>query len=155
MTTLVGKQNDFSEALFSLCELDFDALEAYETAISLLENENYKQQLRKFKENHERHIIDLRSILLAKMNKAPHSPSMKQWLTKGKVVLANLVGDEMILKAMLTNEEDTNTAYQRMYQRADKWPEAENILQKGLADENGHKKWLENILKSSIVTSGD
>ena len=38
---------------------------------------------------------------------------MKALLTKGKVVIAGLMGDEAILQAMRTNEADTNTAYER------------------------------------------
>ncbi len=49
-------------------------------------------------------------------------------LHKGKVVLANLMGDEAILSAMLSNEEDTNTAYKKMNERTDIWDEAIDVL---------------------------
>lgn len=34
-------------------------------------------------------------------------------LTKGKVVLGGPMGDKAVLQAMKTNEDDTNTAYER------------------------------------------
>ena len=43
----------------------------------------------------------------------PKEGDMKALLTKGKVVIAGLMGDEAILQAMRTNEADTNTAYER------------------------------------------
>jgi hypothetical protein len=59
----------------------------------------------------------------------PTGPSVgKQWLTKGKVVLANLIGDGTILSAMLSNEVDTNTAYERINDRTDKWGDAKRLL---------------------------
>ena len=38
--------------------------------------------------------------------------SAKSYLTQGKVILANLIGDLTILRAMRSNEIDTNTAYE-------------------------------------------
>lgn len=150
MTTLVGTQQSFDKALYDLCELDFDAAEAYEAAIKRLDNLAYVNKLRQFKEDHLKHIYNLRNILQTKLGKAPNTPSVKQWLTKGKVIIAELAGDRMILSAMLSNEEDTNTAYKKMYDREDKWPEVEEILRKGLSDEIYHKSWLEQTLKEDF-----
>jgi rubrerythrin len=143
MATLVGTQSKFLEALKELVELDYDAIEAYEAAINRLENEFYKTQLQKFKKDHERHVKEINKILILKGEGPVTEPSSKQWLTQGKVVLANLVGDKAVLQAMYSNEEDTNTAYQRLNDHADKWPETVEILTQGLADEKSHKKWLE------------
>jgi hypothetical protein len=70
--------------------------------------------------------------------------SVKELLTKGKVIIANLVGDKAVLMAMASNEVDTNTAYERMNSREDKWVDAIDILKKGLADEKRHAAWLNN-----------
>lgn len=55
-------------------------------------------------------------------------------------------GDKAILQAMLSNEEDTNTAYERLNNHTDKWDDAEKILEQGFKDEQKHKKWIENQL---------
>lgn len=146
MTTLVGTQTDFSDALRNLLELDYDAVEAYDAAINRLENTTYIQKLSEFRDDHKRHIQELSNLLRSHNEETPEGPSMKQWLTKGKVVLANLVGDDTILGAMKTNEEDTNTAYERMAEREDQWDDAKAIIQRGLHDERKHKRWLDDTL---------
>ncbi|WP_032114155.1 DUF2383 domain-containing protein [Candidatus Paracaedibacter symbiosus] len=149
MVTLVGTQGSFVDALKELIELEFDAIEAYETAITRLQNEKYKTTLTEFKGDHGRHVKELRGLLIQHDIVPPTGPSMgKHWITKGKVVIANLTGgDEAILLAMKSNEMDTNTAYRRMNERLDIWDDAKDIIERGLEDEIGHKKWLEDHFK--------
>src|SRR5690606_1429347 len=106
------------------------------------------EKLKEFKEDHSRHIRELSELLRNHGEEPPTSSSAKKWLTKGKVIIANLVGDITILRAMLSNEEDTNTAYDRIDQRADKWPDATSIIQRGRDDEHNHKSWLESTLET-------
>jgi len=145
MTTFVGTQTNFSDAVKELLELEYDAKEAYEAAINRVESLDYKQKLEEFKADHEQHIRNLTELLRNHNEEAPTGPSGKQWLAKGKVVLANLIGDDTILAAMVSNESDTNTAYERMNDRTDKWADAIEIIQRGLADEKRHKAWLETV----------
>lgn len=146
MVTLVGTQKHFTDAVKELLELDYDAKEAYEAAINRLDNHEYKSQMEKFKNDHERHIKELTELLKAHNEEYPTGPSSKQWLAKGKVVLANLIGDKTILSAMRTNEIDTNYAYERLYEYDDIWIDAKPIIKKGLSDERRHKAWLDDIL---------
>lgn len=147
MVTAVGTQSKFEKALYELCELDYDAAEAYEAAINRLDKEEYKAQLRQFKQDHERHIVEISALLQKHNEKAPEGPTTKALLTQGKVVLAQIMGDANILKAMLSNEMDTNTAYERLTTHAEKWVDAEEILMRGLQDEKRHKQWLEMVLQ--------
>ncbi|WP_032114209.1 DUF892 family protein [Candidatus Paracaedibacter symbiosus] len=151
MVTLVGMQANFEDALKDLIELDYDAVEAYDAAINRLENQEFKEKLNIFKADHEWHIQELTNVLKKRNIDPPSGPSTgKQWLTKGKVVLANLIGDNVILRAMISNEIDTNTAYERISLREDMWSEAKDIIRRGLEDEKRHKKWLENsVLEKS------
>lgn len=148
MTTKVGMQENFLDAVSDLIELDYDAIEAYNAAIEKLENGNYKDKLRIFRDDHKRHVQEFSDFLKSQGKMPPAGPSGKQWITKGKVVLAQLLGDNTILKAMSSNEEDTNEAYRRMYERKDKHPDTEKILKKGLEDESKHKAWIDEILDS-------
>ena len=149
MVTAVGIQSKFEDALYELCELDYDAIEAYEAAINRLDREDYKAQLRDFKKDHERHVDKISELLGKHMAKSPSGASAKALLTQGKVVLAEMMGDNRILKAMLSNEMDTNTAYERLNAHAEKWKDAEELLAQGLQDERKHKAWLEMILKAN------
>lgn len=147
MVTLVGTQANFEDVLKELIELDYDAVEAYEAAINRLESLEYKETMQLFKADHERHIQELSSILKQHNVEPPIEASLgKQWLTKGKVILANLLGDTTILKAMVSNEIDTNTAYEKVLAHENIWPDSIEIIKKGLEDEKRHKAWLENVV---------
>lgn len=147
MVTFTGIQANFLDALNDLTELDYDAVEAYDAAINRLVNREFKNKLIEFKEDHQRHVEELSEFLSQHGKTPPTGPSTKQWLIKGKVVLANLIGDETILRAMNSNEVDTNTAYERIYNREDKLPDAEKILRRGWEDEKRHKQWFEEHLE--------
>jgi hypothetical protein len=149
MVTKVGIQTDFAAVPKDLAELDFDAIEAYDMAINKLENAAYKTQLTAFKVDHERHTRELAVILKNHGEEAPIGPSaVKQWLAKGKVALGSIVGDNAILTSMHSNEIDTNTAYERVSEHENIWPDAMETIRRGLDDERRHKAWLESVLKS-------
>lgn len=150
MTTLAGTQKHFHKALYSLCELDYDAIEAYEAAINRLENHDFKEKLGAFKTDHQQHVEAITQLLRNHQQDFPQGPCPKQILTQGKVVLANIIGDDKtILKAMISNEIDTNDAYSKINSHEDIWADAINILHKGLMDEKRHKSELEDLIKTS------
>jgi rubrerythrin len=147
MATMVGTQKSFTQAIKELVELDYDTLGAYESAINNLENPEYNKKFEEFKLDHQRHITELSAFLSRCNETAPSGPdNMKKVLVKGKVELASLFGDQNILSAMLSNEEDTNTAYERINARigesADK--EIAKIIASGLADERKHRDWIQS-----------
>lgn len=147
MVTLVGTQKNFADALKELIELEYAATDSYEAAIKRIENPAYKDKLSEFKKDHERHIKEISTLLKQNKHDIPKPGLLgKQLLTIGKVVLANMVGDNTILQAMKDNEIDTNTAYERMNDHTDKWAEAKEFIKNGLQDEKRHKAWLENTL---------
>ena len=63
----------------------------------------------------------------------PKEGDMKPLLTKGKVVIAGLMGDEAIPRAMRTNEADTSTAYERAVNFKGLQANTRDVLQNGLA----------------------
>jgi rubrerythrin len=149
MVTFVGTQENFVDALKELLELEFAADEAYQAAIERLESTTYREKLKKFHSDHERHIKEISDLLEKNNQVPPQEVGMgKQLLTKGKVILANMIGDNTILRAMKSNEIDTNAAYERMNDREDIWPDARDIIKRGLHDERIHKEWLDVTLSS-------
>jgi uncharacterized protein (TIGR02284 family) len=146
MVTFIGSETEFGTLIADLIELDNDAAAAYQAAIDRLENEDYKAKLREFKGDHERHVRELSQLLEQKGITPPEGGRMKQILTKGRVVIAQLAGDDAILKAMKANEDDTNTAYENANKREDAWTEAMDILERGLQDEHRHRQWIEKIV---------
>lgn len=145
MVTTVGTESKLSDLVQDLVQLDKAAIEAYNAAIERLANLEYKQQLTSFCEDHIEHARVLGTWLRAHQQDTPASGGLKETLTTGKVALAGLVGDKQILQAMKTNEDDTNTAYQRAVEHR----EADGVratFEKNLADERRHRSWMESVL---------
>ncbi|MDP1880136.1 MAG: DUF2383 domain-containing protein [Parachlamydiaceae bacterium] len=134
---------DFIKAIKDLIELDYDAIAAYEAAIDRLEKEETKNALQDFKKDHEKHVEELSSFIKSKNENPPTGPSFKSVLTKGKVILANIVGDMTILKAMRANEIDTTHAYERINNCPNIPEEISDFLKQGFEDERRHLAWLE------------
>jgi hypothetical protein len=109
------------------------AADAYQVAIDRLENSSYRNALAEFKRDHLRHITELGDILSRMGRTPPKEGDMKPLLTKGKVVIAGLMGDEAILRAMRTNEADTSTAYERAVNFKGLQANTRDVLQNGLA----------------------
>lgn len=144
MTEIVDAE-DIVEKLNDLIELEYDAIAAYQAAIDRLEDKNYQSQLNIFMQDHENHIAALSQLVSQEGGAPAEKGDMNVILTKGKVVIADLAGDEAILKAMLMNEEVTNKSYEKEVLKAYPHP-IQSILQDHLADERRHKEWLEVAL---------
>lgn len=145
MVTTVGTESKLSDLVQDLVQLDKAAIEAYDAAIERLSSTEYKQQLTSFRADHMEHTRVLGMWLREHRQDAPESGGMKATMTTGKVALAGLIGDKQILVAMKTNEDDTNTAYER----ATNHPEADGVratFEKNLGDERRHRAWMEATL---------
>jgi uncharacterized protein (TIGR02284 family) len=147
MATMVGKQADVKDLLYQLVELDYDAVAAYDAAIARLKDGEAKSELEGFKRDHERHVQEVGDQLRLLGSEPPTGPDVKRVLTQGKVVIAGLMGDRAVLMAMKTNEDDTNTAYERATARADLAPELRALLQRNLEDERRHRGSIERRLQ--------
>jgi hypothetical protein len=104
--------------------------------------------LREFRGDHLRHIEEISAILQRMGREPPREGDMKSYLTRGKVVIAGLIGDKAILEAMRTNEADTNTAYERAVQFPGISSDTREVLERGLEDERRHCAWILGELKA-------
>lgn len=148
MVTFVGLQSDFGKALQEMVELEYDAVEAYESALSGLENLDYRETLKAFQKDHSNHIKSLSDLLTQHHLAPPQGASkLKELVTTGKAMISQLRGDLAILRAIHSNEEDINTAYERLIAHEGFWPDAHDIVHKAFADEKRHKEWVESVLK--------
>lgn len=154
MVTLVGTQTEFKKVIKELIELEYDAIEAYKLAIEKLKEVNYKNKLEEFLIDHKRHVAEIKQAYINKLDLPGSGDFIKGNLAKLKVVIANAIGsDKSILKAMLTNELDTNIAYERVNNHPQKPDDSKItlILQLAYEDEKRHKAWL----TSETATFGD
>ncbi|WP_119460592.1 ferritin-like domain-containing protein [Rhodospirillaceae bacterium SYSU D60014] len=146
MVTTVGTETDFIDMLNNLIRLDFDAIDAYEAAVDRLERRSDAEQLRAFQADHERHTREVAAIVRDLGGTPATAGDAKSMLTTGKVLLADLIGDKAVLRAMKTNEDDTNTAYERAVRHGSKTPAANEVLQRNLCDERRHRSWIEEAI---------
>lgn len=142
--TSTEHHHEIIEQLNDLIELDFDAVAAYQASIERLDSAAFRQQLTEFKADHDRHIRELGQVVTALGGRPKSSGDAKKVLTKGKVVLAGLAGDEAVLKAMKTNEDETNSKYEKALDRVGPVasPQIRAVLERGLDDERRHRAWL-------------
>jgi rubrerythrin len=147
MVTLAGTQKDIKSLVEAITNLEFDALEAYQETIERLENKNYARQIEEFKQDHLRHVEGLTKIS-KELNMKVGDGSVKSILTKGKIVIADLAGDDnAILTAMKTNEYDTVAAYENALKQNFLTPELRELCEKAAADERRHRDWMYETAK--------
>jgi uncharacterized protein (TIGR02284 family) len=152
MATRIGTENDPVKMLEHLMSLDYDAIDAYQAAIERLENDEYVRVLLQFKSDHERHVTELRPLITQLGGTPPNGPGAKSLLSTGKVRLAKLFGDEAVLRAMKTNESDTNAAYEKALAKAP--AEASEVLRRGREDERKHLEWIVSTLEGQEIRKG-
>lgn len=140
---MAKKYNDPNELLEDLIKLDYDAIEAYDEAIERLGDTESKRQLSAFREDHRRHTQNLGAFMKQAGKTPPGGAGLKRVLTKGKVVLADIAGDVAILKAMKSNEDDTNKAYERAVEHEWLSVTLRDTLREHLNDERRHRTWIE------------
>jgi uncharacterized protein (TIGR02284 family) len=146
--TMTDPAHKTIKLLNELIELDFDAIDAYQATVARLESPALKETMERFRDDHQRHTQNLGELVVGLGGTPSQGPDMKRFLTKGKVVIADLVGgDHAILTAMDLNEEVTNKAYEAA-SHVDVPPHVRAVLDRNLADERRHRAWIEAELKS-------
>lgn len=148
MVTMVGAESEIVDLLMDLMKLDYDAIDAYRSAIDKLKNRRFADQLHSFRNDHVRHTKNLRPFVQDLGGKLAAGSDAKSMLTTGKVAMGALIGDKAILMAMKTNEDDTNTAYERAVAHKGLTAEMRKVLSGNLSDERRHRTWIEQTIKS-------
>lgn len=133
----------FADALRALVELDFDAIAAYEVALSYLTAPTLQKPLRQFIREHERHVRELSQLLLSHQEKIIKPLDVHRWLVQGPMVVNGSISDGALLEVLIDIETMTNAAYRAILSRLDRWPAAESILVASYLDEAYHQYWLE------------
>ena len=137
---LVAELND-------LLQLDYDAVQAYGLAISLLSNPEYKATLRDFRSDHERHIEEL-SRLVANHGGVPvEAPHLPTGVFKLAVQAAGRAGgDRGVLLAFKANERQVRDKYRRSAEKRHP-PQVAVILSRAAGDESMHYSWVLETLE--------
>lgn len=148
MATIVGNEENFTEMVRDLILLENDAIAAYDSTIERLSDPDAISRIKEFRQDHLQHLDVLQEIAMQLGIDPPREGDMKQMLTTGKIMLANLSGDSAILKAMKTNEDDTVTAYERAEAHPDARSESKAFFGKALSDERRHRDWMQTMAET-------
>lgn len=132
--------------LRSLIQLDIDAAHAYRQAIPEIESDEIQNQLGKFLDDHERHVVELGDALRGLGAEAPeYSRSFKGFLISGFTAIRAAMGIESALKAMRTNEKITNKMYSESA-KMDFPPAIKELVLRNFEDEKRHLTYVEETL---------
>jgi len=138
--------SDVIKNLNALIQLDIDACFAYGQAIDGVEEDQIRNELRKFKSDHERHVNVL-SVYVREMGGTPpdFTRDFKGFLIEGMTAIRKLTGTKGSLNAMEMNEGITN----RMYEKHAGYDYPENIreeVRNFLGDERKHIEYIRQML---------
>ncbi|NWJ27477.1 ferritin-like domain-containing protein [Rhizobium sp. RM] len=148
MVTMVGSESDIIDVVKNLLYMEHDAIAAYDSCIDRLDSRELADQVSSFKQEHLQHVKMLTEMAQELGVDAPTEGDMKQYLTTGKIALADLIGDGAILKAMQTNEKDTVSAYERAARHEGATPASKAFFLTAHQDEEKHRAWMEATAKT-------
>lgn len=143
---LINRLND-------LLMLDHDAVDAYEQAIDRLKSAICRDKLREFQNDHRRHITDLKKCVQDLEGVPKDRTDLKGFFIKGMTAIQAMVGDEMALKAMQTNERLTNKQYQDALNDLSLPDDVRTIVARNRADEARHLEWINQALSQRLWES--
>lgn len=136
--------------LNSLVQLDIDAIHAYDQAISKIDVSSLREDLIKFKADHQRHVRELSGLVRKNGGEPPeYSADFKGFLIQGFTALRSITGTEGALKAMKTNE----TLTTHTYDSALSWDlpeEAKEVVRRNCEDEHRHLRHIEQCIESRV-----
>lgn len=146
MSDLKENLKESLDTLMSISQLDIDDAHAYELAISNLEDEDVKVKFRRFKADHERHIVEVNALIKEFGGTAPeYSRDFKGFLISGYTALRSMMGTKGALEAMHTNEKMTVHMYEEALKK-DLDPITRGLLIRNLEDEKEHLSFIEGVL---------
>ncbi len=132
-----------------LIRFDHDAIGAYDEAIDNINEVFIKEQLMRFRGDHERHVLDLSAVVRRLGGNPPEHPGLRGVIRKTMTKVAGLGGTEMTLKAMRSNEEVLNKQYHDRMQK--EFPaDILDLIRRNYGDEQRHLAWVEQALQSRL-----
>ncbi|HET6585134.1 MAG TPA: DUF2383 domain-containing protein [Nannocystaceae bacterium] len=130
--------------LNQLIQLEHDTMAAYRAAIDRIDSLVVRRELAQFFADHETHTRELSSCVERFGGRAKTGGDLKQLWTRGRVILADLAGDDAVLAALERLESDVHRAYERAQAElrifAD--PSLAAVFDRALAEEDHHVLWL-------------
>lgn len=137
------------EELNELIRFDHDAIGAYTAAIDAVHDPRIRDPLTKYRGDHQRHVTELSAVVRRLGGKPVEMPGMKGMVRKTMTKIAGMVGEEPVLKAMKSNEEVLNQAYNH-HAMMDFPADVLDLIKRNYEDEKRHLKWVEEALRDRL-----
>ena len=140
--------------LNDLLQLDRDAIASYELAIRELKSAAYRETVRRFRTDHERHAEELTG-LIRRYGGMPLDVPHPSGLDKLALQAAGEVGggDPHTLVAFRNNERQARDKYARAAGAALGWPgDVRTVVRNAAEDEERHYGWVDTTLQSLGIT---
>lgn len=139
--TLVADLND-------LLQLDHDAIGAYQIAFDSLDNPLHREQIRRFRADHERHIAELVPLIRAHGGTPLELSHVSTGVLKlGAQQAGRLGGDAGVLLSFKANERQVRDKYRRAAERWTGDPEVADVIRRAADDEQRHYTWALETLE--------
>ena len=133
--------------LSELCQVDVDAVYAYEKAIAAIgdEDSQIRRTIEGFRDDHVEHVLNLSSVIWGLGGKPPTvSRDLKGIFLEGLTALQGLLGLKGALSAMSLNESISNKAYDA----ALSWEMPDGLrllIEEHREDEHRHKEYIDSM----------
>lgn len=151
-----AKTPEILKGLNDLLQLDHDAIGAYDIAIEKLEDQDHADQIRGFKNDHERHIRDLNDLITSLGGSPTNEPHTTGPFKEALQSLGGVAGDRGVLTAFRTNELQVRTKYDNYASKATEWPEGiKRVIDRNALDEERHYRWVADTLQRMGVGMGE
>lgn len=144
------ENREIVKELKSLCQLDIDAVHAYNQALDKIDLADVKLQIERFRGDHERHITDL-SELIRTFNEEPpaFSRDFKGFILDAFTKIRSISGTEGALKALKSGEDITNRRYGDA-RNMDFPPRIREIIEANYRDEQRHLNYVQQAINDRI-----
>jgi len=137
---------DMAKELSALVQLDIDAVHAYGQVDEAIGPVEFRNQLLRFRNDHEKHIEQLSAVLRALDADPPvREQDFKGFVLEGFTAIENHLGVEEALLAMKTNEELINQRYKEAFIRGFT-PRIGELVAYYYLDEQTHLQFIEKLL---------
>lgn len=142
--------SDIVKELKNLCQLDIDAVHAYNECLHHIDLPEVKRHIEQFRADHERHIKDLSAIIHSYKEKAPEfSPDLKGYMLDVFSKIRSLTGTEGALKSLKSGENLTNKRYAKAAD-TDFPANIKSVIERNYKDEQRHLAYVEDAIDSKI-----
>lgn len=127
--------------LVSLVRLNAAAADAYDIVADCADQDDVRNQLTTFRDQHRRHIIELQDLLRAREAELPPLEGEEGSLFRTLAELVEPLGIDYAIDTLIANEHVTNASYQAALEYD--WEVEEAVVLHGhFADEQQHFEWL-------------